>query len=137
MFSHGHTRSALRQQHTSIPEDPSLEHFEHLVVHLPIAPTHIGRSIVWRCRYCPFEIQSNPHGKFLPEAARKHLSQCTSDWIDPDVVTFFANEVESLAFSSNLCFPLKTTSQRLYSASVSNSLHSTSYRNTLVNEHHS
>jgi hypothetical protein len=130
MFSQGHTRTARHLLHTtaaSRSEDPSLDHFDLIVVKLPIPDTNPGRSIVWRCLYCTFEINTTC-GQFIPESAREHLSQCESDWIDPHTVAFFRDEVASLAFASH-CFA-KTANPRLLAASTSNSLHFTSYRNT-------
>jgi hypothetical protein len=132
MFSQGYTKTVsnrIQREVNLISEDPSLEHFDHIVVKLPINDHLIGTSIIWRCQYCKFEID-HQSGQFIPEIAREHLSQCESDWIDPDIVQFFIDEIESLKFAS-ICFPQsKSTTSKLISASVSNSLHSTSYSST-------
>ena len=115
MFSLGHPTTIRRDlaKHSTHHCAPTLDHFTKLIVQVPIYPT----SIVWRCSYCKFEIDSE---YFDPTKAREHLAECESEWIDPQICSFFTNELESLQFDASLC----RIDPQMLASSVSNSLHS-------------
>lgn len=110
-------------------EDPAREHFEKIVVALPVeaSPSHLH----WRCNWCerdlwlPLGEQGQQDPQFDAQLARRHLAECSElRELDPPTASFFRGEVESLAFASALALPSTLGGVFFLDRHVYNNLHS-------------
>lgn len=97
-----YNRGLARPSH----DDPARAHFERVVVGLPVdaAP----ESVRWRCNWCERFLDSDCDDlwHFDVTRARSHLAACPDlDEFDRPTACFFRQEIDSLAFASELALP--------------------------------
>ena len=115
-------------------EDPAREHFEKIVVALPVEadPAHLR----WRCNWCAKDLRLQPgetDPRFDPPLARRHLAACPElRALDYPTACFFREEIESLSFASSLALPLTSGGTFFLDRHVNNNFHSGDSKNDYV-----
>lgn len=115
-------------------EDPAREHYDFIVVDLPVEEPLNSR---FRCKWCDrFELVGD--SAFDRSQGRRHLAKCKDlKDLDPPTSNFFLQEIQALQFASKLALPVRSEAGGKNSRSsfyferlVYNDLHQPSTKNS-------